>query len=115
GARIATVLWALPVPLLVLLLWDRGVGGGWTLPFGIQMQFLPTPYDVARRLADLAVGGIVEDSYSGTLWLHLYASTLRVVQGFAIAAAVAVPLGILMGRSRTVHRMLEPTLGLVRP
>lgn len=115
GARIAAVLWALPVPLLVLLLWDRGVGGGWTLPFGIQMQFLPTPYDVARRLADLAVGGIVEDSYSGTLWLHLYASTLRVVQGFAIAAAVAVPLGILMGRSRTVHRMLEPTLGLVRP
>ncbi|WP_280421071.1 ABC transporter permease [Nocardia carnea] len=115
GARVAAVLWALPVPLVVLLLWDRGVGGGWTLPFGIQMQFLPTPYDVARRLADLAVGGIVEDSYSGTLWLHLYASTLRVVQGFAIAAAVAVPLGILMGRSRTVNRMLEPTLGLVRP
>ncbi|MGW6331187.1 ABC transporter permease [Nocardia rhamnosiphila] len=114
-SRIVAICWALPVPLLVLLLWDRGVGGGWTLPFGIQMQFLPTPVEVARRLADLAVGGIVDDSYSGTLWLHLYASAVRVLQGFAIAAAVAVPLGIVMGRSPLVHRMLEPTLNLIRP
>lgn len=114
-ARAVGLLWALPVPLVALLLWDRGVDGGWTLPFGIQMQFLPTPMEVARRLADLAVGGIIDDSYSGTLWLHLYASTVRVVQGFAIAAAGAVPLGIVMGRSPLVHRMLEPTINLVRP
>ncbi|MEV0060516.1 ABC transporter permease [Nocardia sp. NPDC050718] len=113
--RVVAVLWALPVPLLLGLLWDRGVAGGWTLPFGIQMRFLPTPYDVARRLADLAVGGVIDDTYSGTLWLHLYASTLRVVQGFALAAAVAIPLGIVMGRSRLVYRMLEPTINLVRP
>lgn len=114
-AKAVTLLWALPVPVLGLLLWHHGVGGGWTLPFGIQMEFLPTPYEVARRLADLAAGGIVDDSYSGTLWIHLYASTLRVVQGFAIAAAIAVPLGIVMGRSPLVYRMLEPTLGLIRP
>ncbi|WP_280220570.1 ABC transporter permease [Nocardia neocaledoniensis] len=114
-SRVVTALWALPVPLLLGLLWDRGVAGGWTLPFGIQMRFLPTPYEVARRLADLAVGGIVDDTYSGTLWLHLYASTLRVTQGFALAAAVAIPLGIVMGRSRLVYRMLEPTINLVRP
>ncbi|MEV6213288.1 ABC transporter permease [Nocardia sp. NPDC051833] len=113
--RVVAVLWALPVPLLLGLLWDRGVAGGWTLPFGIQMRFLPTPYEVARRLADLAVGGVIDDTYSGTLWLHLYASTLRVVQGFALAAAVAIPLGIVMGRSRLVYRMLEPTINLVRP
>ncbi|MEV0077229.1 ABC transporter permease [Nocardia neocaledoniensis] len=114
-SRVVTALWALPVPLLLGLLWDRGVAGGWTLPFGIQMRFLPTPYEVARRLADLAVGGIVDDTYSGTLWLHLYASTLRVTQGFALAAAVAIPLGIVMGRSRLVYRMLEPSINLVRP
>ncbi|MFF2082457.1 ABC transporter permease [Nocardia sp. NPDC058176] len=115
GTRAVTVLWALPVPILLALLWDRGVAGGWTLPFGIQMQYLPTPVEVARRLADLAVGGIIDDTYSGTLWLHLYASTLRVVQGFAFAAAVAIPLGIVMGRSRLVYRMLEPTINLIRP
>lgn len=113
--RIAAVLWALPVPILIALLWDRGVTGAWTLPFGIRMEFLPTPWEVARRLADLAFGGIVGDSYSGTLWLHLYASTFRVVQGFLAAAAVAVPLGILMGRSGTLFRLLEPTINLVRP
>ncbi|MEV0335571.1 ABC transporter permease [Nocardia sp. NPDC050717] len=113
--RVFAVLWALPVPLLLGLLWDRGVAGGWTLPFGIQMRFLPTPAEVARRLVDLAVGGVIDDTYSGTLWLHLYASTLRVVQGFAFAAAVAIPLGIVMGRSRVVYRMLEPTINLVRP
>ncbi|WP_127784483.1 ABC transporter permease [Rhodococcus sp. X156] len=113
--RLAATLWALPVPLVLLLLWDQGVSGGWTLPFGIQMEFVPRPYDVARRLADLALGGVINDSYSGVLWLHLYASTLRVVQGFLIAVVIAVPLGIVMGRSRVVYRMLEPTINLVRP
>ncbi|WP_280262443.1 ABC transporter permease [Nocardia wallacei] len=114
-SRALTLLWALPVPALLILAWDRGVHGGWTLPLGIQMRYLPTPFEVARRLADLGFGGIVDDTYSGTLWLHLYASTVRVVQGFALAAVIAVPLGIVMGRSRLVYRMVEPTINLIRP
>ncbi len=110
-----TWLLALPVPLLLLLLWDRGVYGEWTLPFDIKMAFLPTPAEVAVRLADLAVGGIVEDSYSRTLWAHLGASALRVFQGFAIAAVAAVPLGVVMGRSRLIFRLLDPTVNLIRP
>ena len=106
---------ALPVPLLLLLLWDRGVHGAWTLPFDIKMAFLPTPAEVGTRLVDVAVGGILDDAFSGTLWVHLWASTARVLQGFALAAVVAVPLGVVMGRSRLVFRMLEPTINLVRP
>ncbi|MBB5918364.1 NitT/TauT family transport system permease protein [Nocardia transvalensis] len=114
-SRALSLLWALPVPALLILLWDRGVHGGWTLPLGIQMRYLPTPLEVARRLADLGFGGLIDDTYSGTLWLHLYASTVRVVQGFALAALIAVPLGIVMGRSRLVYRMVEPTINLIRP
>ncbi|WP_432484958.1 ABC transporter permease [Kineococcus esterisolvens] len=110
-----TWLLALPVPVVLLLLWDRGVAGAWTLPLGIQMGFLPEPSQVARRLADLAFGGLIDDSYSRTLWIHLYASSLRVVQGFLLAVALAVPLGIVMGRSSVLFRMLEPTINLVRP
>lgn len=106
---------ALPVPALVLLLWHLGVRGGWTLPFDIKMTFLPTPGEVGLRLVDFAVGGIYDDSFSRTLWEHLWASTVRVLQGFALAVVVAVPLGVLMGRSRLVFRLLEPTLNLVRP
>ncbi|KAB8168888.1 ABC transporter permease subunit [Streptomyces sp. 3MP-14] len=79
------------------------------------MEYLPAPYDVARRLVDLAFGGVIDDTYSGTLWEHLWASTRRVLQGFALAAAVAVPLGVVMGRSRTAFRLLEPTINLIRP
>lgn len=106
---------ALPVPILILIGWHLGVQYGWTLPFDIKMTFLPTPGEVALRGVDLAVGGVYDDSFSGTLWEHLAASTLRVLQGFALAVAVAVPLGVLMGRSRLLFRMLEPTVNLVRP
>ncbi|WP_284251714.1 ABC transporter permease [Litorihabitans aurantiacus] len=115
--RRATPGWllALPVPAVILLGWHFGAVHGWTLPFGIRMGYLPEPLDVGRRLVDFAVGGIYDDSFSRTLWQHLLASFLRVMQGFLLALVVAVPLGVAMGRSRTVFRMLEPTVNLVRP
>ena len=106
---------ALPVPILILIGWHLGVQYGWTLPFDIKMAFLPTPAEVAVRGADFAVGGILDDSFSGTLWTHLGASTVRVLQGFGLAVLVAVPLGVLMGRSRLLFRLLEPTVNLIRP
>lgn len=106
---------AIPVPIVLLILWTLGVQGEWILPFGIKMAFLPTPMDVGARLWDFAFGGIMNDAFSGTLWAHLWASTLRVLQGFGLATALAVPLGVVMGRSKTVFRMLEPTINLIRP
>lgn len=106
---------ALPVPVLILVGWHLGAENGWTLPFDIKMTFLPTPGEVGLRLVDLAFGGIYDDSFSLTLWEHLGASALRVVQGFLLAVVVAVPLGVLMGRSAVLFRMLEPTVNLVRP
>lgn len=106
---------ALPVPILLLIGWHLGVQNAWTLPFDIKMTFLPTPGEVALRGVDFAVGGVYDDSFSGTLWGHLGASTLRVLQGFGLAVVVAVPLGVLMGRSKLLFRMLEPTVNLVRP
>lgn len=106
---------ALPVPILILIGWHLGVQNAWTLPFDIKMTFLPTPGEVALRGVDFAIGGVYDDSFSGTLWGHLGASTLRVLQGFGLAVAVAVPLGVLMGRSKLLFRMLEPTINLVRP
>ncbi|GEL45456.1 ABC transporter permease [Cellulomonas hominis] len=113
--RPGPLLLALPVPALVLVLWTLGVQQAWELPFGIQMGFLPTPLEVGRRLVDLAAGGIVDDAFSGTLLAHLWASTQRVLAGFALAVALAVPLGVVMGRFDPVFRMLEPTVNLARP
>lgn len=106
---------ALPVPIVILVLWHLGAKSGWVLPFGIMMEFLPTPAEVGARLVDFAFGGVYDDSYSRTMWAHLLASTLRVLQGFGLAVLVGVPLGVLMGRSKLLFKLLEPTVNLVRP
>ena len=42
-------------------------------------------------------------------------SIYRVTLGFAIAAAVAIPLGIGMGRSQLINEFFDTTLELIRP
>lgn len=112
---IPRILLALPVPILIVLLWSEGVKHGWVLPFDIRLARVPSPSAVVRRIADLAAGGILDDPYSGMLWKHTYASLVRVFSGFGLAAAIGVPLGILMGRSKLASRLLEPTVNLIRP
>ena len=104
-----------PVPLLILTFWHLGVVNGWTLPFDIRMAQIPEPLAVARRLADIAFGGIINDPFSGELARHTWASGVRVISGFTLAAAVAIPLGVLMGRSPAVSSLLDPAINLIRP
>jgi NitT/TauT family transport system permease protein len=108
-------LMGLPVPLLIFLFWDLGVRQGWTLPFDIRMSQVPAPLEVGRRLADIGFGGIINDPFSAQLAKHTWASTIRVLSGFGLAAAVAIPLGVLMGRSKLLSSLLDPTVNLVRP
>lgn len=115
GVGLRTFLVALPVPIFLLVLWSAGTANAWTLPLGIQMGNLPSPLDVAKRLLDFAFGGFFSDAYSRTLLLHLWESTLRVVQGFALAVVVGVPLGVMMGRSPRLSAALDPTINLIRP
>jgi NitT/TauT family transport system permease protein len=61
-----------------------------------------------RSLYDLAFGGIYDEAYSRTLHVHLLAPLSRVYGGFAIAASLAVPLGLLIGRISIVRRLLDP-------
>ncbi|HET6394807.1 MAG TPA: ABC transporter permease [Blastococcus sp.] len=110
-----TVLLGLPVPILFLLFWHVGRQQEWELPFGIRMGFLPLPGDVAVSLWDYAFGGINDDAFSQLLWTDLSASALRVVSGFALATAIGVPLGIVMGRFRTAFALFDPIINLFRP
>jgi NitT/TauT family transport system permease protein len=99
---------ALIVPLLLLALWWWGTAGR---PDGL----IPPPPVVAVALWDLAFGGIYDDAFSGMLLPDLIASVSRVYGAFLLAAAVALPLGMLIGRLRLVRELLEPTLQLLRP
>jgi NitT/TauT family transport system permease protein len=99
---------ALIFPALLLLFWQLATTGR---PYSL----IPPPLDVARALYDLTFGGINDDAYSRTLLIHLSASLSRVYGGFAIAAAVALPLGLIIGRIALVRRLLDPTLQVLRP
>jgi NitT/TauT family transport system permease protein len=106
--RLRDPLLAIIFPIVVLLFWHLA-------SYGRQYSLIPPPSDVARSLYDLAFGGIYDDAYSRTLHVHLLASLSRVYGGFAIAALLAVPLGLLIGRISIVRRLLDPTLQVLRP
>lgn len=106
---------AFPVPLAVLLIWHLGVQFGWTLPFGIRMAQLPTPGEVGVRLADLFVGGLLPSPFSGDIYQHIWASLVRVASGFGLAVALAVPFGVVLGRSPLATKLFEPTINIIRP
>src|SRR5215467_8542223 len=78
-------------------------------------SLIPPPYDVWQELEDLAVGGINDDAYSRTLLTHLLASIGRVYGGFALALAIALPLGMLIGRVQLVRQLIDPTIQILRP
>jgi NitT/TauT family transport system permease protein len=96
------------VPLALLFLWWVGTTAH---PGGL----IPSPTDVAVQLWDLAFGGIYDDAFSQMLLTDLVASAGRVYGAFLLAAACALPLGMLIGRLRLVRELLEPTLQLLRP
>jgi len=67
----------------------------------------PTPWDVVLATIELA--------RLGTLWDHIASSLLRVGAGFLLAAALAIPLGLLMGWFKGVFATLNPLIQILRP
>jgi len=108
------------VPLLAIALWQWVAASGM-----VDRQVLPAPLDVWRRwvdyllplvpYADYADGGWLRWALSGELPLDVLASLYRVVVGFAIGAGLALPLGLAMGASSSVHAWLNPLVQVLRP
>lgn len=109
----SALLFMLALPLALVALWALAVRGQWNLPLGIDMRFVPSPWAVLVRTWDLAFGS--SEATSGSLWRHTAASTLRVANGFVLAALLAVPLGLLMGRIRFIMNLFDSTVSLLRP
>jgi len=47
--------------------------------------------------------------------LLAYYSLVRVSKGFLLGALIGTPLGLLLGLSRTLHRMFDPVIQVLRP
>ncbi|MCT2581569.1 ABC transporter permease [Actinophytocola gossypii] len=80
--------------------------GVWSLLSAIGVQGLPGPVTVADRAGELIA--------DGTLAEDVLASLRRVLIGFALGTALAVPVGFLMGWYATARGLLEPYIQFFR-
>jgi len=100
--------WKRLLPPVVLLLVWQGLSSSGVIP----EYKLPSPLAVAAGLHDLIQTGMPPGHQ---LHVHIYYSMQRVLWGYALASLVAIPLGILMGWSRTIRNLIEPLVEMIRP
>jgi NitT/TauT family transport system permease protein len=100
------------LPALLFIIWQGGAWLGW-MPQGI----VPSPDAVARAWYVWIVGASTHSlsPYSGTWIAATLNSTERVLEGFLVASAIAVPLGLMIGWNRRTADYLDPTIQLFRP
>jgi NitT/TauT family transport system permease protein len=67
---------------------------------------LPGPIEVFNKLVKLA--------RDGTLWADVAASVYRIMVGFLMATALAIPIGVLIGTYRVAEALIEPFVDFVR-
>jgi len=108
GQRLRAIALALIVPICLLAIWDVAVR--WT-----GTRLVPSPLGVGVMMWDFAFGGIYDDAYSASLPIHFWKSVQRVYGGFLCAAALGIPLGLMIGRMPLLRSLLDPTLSLLRP
>jgi NitT/TauT family transport system permease protein len=75
----------------------------------VNALFLPSPVEILRYILDQVLNGGAK-AWAGDVW----ASTLRIVISFLAAAALALPLGILMGAFEPINRFVEPVMAPLR-
>lgn len=109
----------LALPVLLIGLWQAAAMRGWASP-----QVLPSPLAVLRRWweyllpmapYDSAAGSWLAWSVSGELPHDTISSLYRVTVGFLLGAALALPLGLLMGASQRIYAWCNPLLQVLRP
>lgn len=92
----------LVIPIVVLSTWYLSTT---VLKFFSENQ-LPAPGQVYNAFREL-IG-------NGELVKHFRASMFRVGSGFSIGTVFAILLGVLVGLSRTIERLVDPTLQGIR-
>lgn len=81
-------------PVALFIVWDLVVRLGFIKPI-----LLPTPADTVAALITGLAGGPLLTDFAMTVW--------RTLQAFVIAAAVGMPLGVLLGSNEKAYRSVE--------
>jgi NitT/TauT family transport system permease protein len=110
--RVLKTALALVLPVLLIVAWQMGGRDG-----AIFGGALPTPDRVWKAWMLWAFGnpGFGLNPYAGTWMANVVASAQRVAAGFALAIVIGVPLGILIGWSKTISALVDPSIQWLRP
>jgi NitT/TauT family transport system permease protein len=87
---------------VLVLIWEIAVRFA-----GLDSHVLPGPSQVFFSMIEL-----IKD---GSIFKHTLASLFRVTVGFLLATILGVPLGIILGRSRTAYLLFHPIINFLRP
>ncbi len=92
----------LTVALVLLGAWQAIIGLGW-----LSFRYLPAPWSI------VGAGATAIDN--GTVWDPLWHTVQNVLWSWALALAVGITLGLLVGVSRTADRFTSTTIEILRP
>lgn len=88
--------------ILLIILWQLAIIIG-----GHQAALFPPPLKVGEALV-----AIISD---GSLFGHIQISLFRFFSGYLIAVAVAIVLGLILGRLPIIWSVLDPVVQVLRP
>jgi ABC-type nitrate/sulfonate/bicarbonate transport system permease component len=98
-AQVLPLVWAV---VAILIVWQLVIA-----IFRPHVSLLPPPELAARELWTLIA--------SGELLVHAGTSLARVFSAWCITGAIAIPLGLAMGWSRRLEKIVDPFVELFRP
>ncbi len=119
SARLGKFMRGVWVPLVIVMAWEALSRGGL-----VSAIALPPPSAVLVKwiqyLQPVKAYDPTEGSYfawlfSGELPQDAFSSLSRVVMGYAIGVALALPLGIFMGAYKRVYDLCNPLVQFLRP
>jgi sulfonate transport system permease protein len=93
---------SLVLPVALLAVWEGSSRIGF-----IPRTLLPAPTTIATATWTLFADNELQQ--------HLLVSLLRIVEGFALGASLGLIMGALTGSSRTLERLVDPMVQVLRP
>jgi NitT/TauT family transport system permease protein len=107
------VLLRISIPFVAIALWELGSRTG-----VLDENWIPAPSLVATSWWDWLFGTpgeVASNYYSGTWKDHAWASSQRVLLGFAVASVIGVVIGVLIGWFKIVAVLFDPIIQVLRP
>jgi ABC-type nitrate/sulfonate/bicarbonate transport system permease component len=85
----------------------------WGVANWLHLAYLPTPDVVYDALVHSF--NHKDSTLNTTMWQNMYSSLQRFIFGFLVAFFIAVPVGLLLGFSKTFELLAKPIIEVFRP